>query len=59
VRDCAGAACRKQLVKRGESVAGPRLQRAAEGLVQKGFFQLVQRGEFALIEGFEVLGFGA
>ena len=34
-----------------------RLQRAAEGLVQQGLFKFVQCGEFALVEGFEALGF--
>ena len=32
-------------------------QRTAESLGQQGFFQLVQGGEFALVEGFEALGF--
>lgn len=32
-------------------------QSAAKGLVQKGFFQRIQCGEFALVDGFEELGF--
>lgn len=32
-------------------------QFSAEGLVQQRLFQLVKRGEFALVDGFETLGF--
>ena len=34
-------------------------QLPAEGSVQQRLFQLVERGEFALVEGFEALGFFA
>ena len=34
-------------------------QRAAEGLIKKGFCEFVEGGEFALVEGFEALGFFA
>ena len=33
------------------------LQLPAEGSVQQRFFQFVERGEFALVKGFEALGF--
>ncbi len=36
----------------------PRLELAAEGLVEERFFEFVERGELALVEGFETLGFG-
>ena len=38
-------------------ISCPESQLPAEGSVQQRFFQFVERGEFALVEGFEALGF--